>query len=77
MANLAYKDHLIVVSAQIDEISKCWIPVAEICCAADRRRKIHAIESPLENFRDWREAERQLVDLAKAWIDDHAENRLS
>ena len=77
MANLCYKNQLIVVSAQIDEMSKDWIPVVEICCPDDGQTRIHAIESPLRNFGSWREAEGYLIDLAKAWIDDHVENRAS
>jgi hypothetical protein len=76
MANLSYKNQLIVVSAQVDKITKSWISIVEIFCLPDVQRRIHAIESPLQNFGSWREAEGYLIDLAKAWIDDYLENRV-
>ena len=76
MANLSYKNQLIVVSAQVDKITKGWIPVVEIFCLTEVQRRIHVIESPLQKFGSWREAEGYLIDLAKAWIDDYLENRV-
>ena len=68
--NLFYKDRLIVVSARFDEITRFWLPIADISWGADEQRGSHAIDSPLYNFDSWREAERHMIDIAKAWIDD-------
>lgn len=72
MANLLYKDCLIVVFAIHDEIAKSWIPVADISWGTDSDRGSHTITSPSDHFNNWPHAETHTLDLAKAWIDDRA-----
>ena len=68
MANLFYKNPLIVVSARFDEDIRSWVPIADISWETDGQRESHTIIGPLYNFESWRETEKHMIDLAKAWI---------
>ena len=70
MANLFSKNPLIVVSARFDENTRSWVPIADISWEADGQRGSHTIIGPLYNFESWRETEKHMIDLAKAWIED-------
>jgi hypothetical protein len=70
MANLFSKNSLIVVSARFDENTRSWVPIADISWEADGQRESHTIIGPLYNFESWRETEKHMIDLAKAWIED-------
>ena len=69
--HLLYKEHLIIVVARLDEISRLWIPMADISWGIDGQRKSHVITASLQQFKDWQEAEAFMMEMAKAWIDDH------
>jgi len=69
MANFFYKNPLIVVSARFDENTRSWVPIADISWEADGQQGSHTIIGPLY-FDSWRETEKHMIDLAKAWIDD-------
>jgi hypothetical protein len=70
LANLFYKNPLIVVSARFDENARIWFPIADISWETDGQRGSHTIIGPRYNFDSWREAEKHVTDLAQAWIDD-------
>ena len=70
MANLFSKNPLIVVSARFDENTRSWVPIADISWEADGQRGSHTIIGSLYNFESWRETEKHMIGLAKAWIDD-------
>jgi hypothetical protein len=70
IANLFSKNPLIVVSARFDENTRSWLPIADISWEADGQRGSHTIIGPLYNFESWRETEKHMIGLAKAWIDD-------
>jgi hypothetical protein len=69
MATLLYKDHLITVVERADEISKFWIPVAEITWGTDGQRESHTISGSIDWISNWQDIERHMVELAKAWVD--------
>ena len=75
MANLLYKDHLITVVARTDEISTFWIPMVDISWDTDGQRKSHTITDG-DWFNTWQDSERQMIKLAKAWIDSRVTNYL-
>jgi hypothetical protein len=72
MANLVYKDCLIRIFAIHDEISKNWIPVADITWETDADRRSHTLTSLPAPFKNWPDAEKYMLELAKAWIDGGA-----
>jgi hypothetical protein len=71
MANLFYKNRLIVVSAQFDEDARSWFPIVDISWETDGQRGSHTMNGPLYHFDNWLDAERHTTELAKAWIEDH------
>jgi hypothetical protein len=72
MASFLYKDRLIVISAIHDETNRSWIPFADISWGTDGDRGSHKITSPPNHFKNWPDAETNMLELAKAGIDDHA-----
>ncbi|HZD40976.1 MAG TPA: hypothetical protein VE131_09660 [Terriglobales bacterium] len=69
MANLYYKDRLIVAYASFNQSSKDWSGGAEITWKQDGRRYSHSIASPKEHFKTSEDAESFLTRLAMTWID--------
>ena len=69
MATLLYKDHLITVVERADEISKFWILVADITWGTDGQRESHTITGAIDWTRNWQDVERDMVELAKVWVD--------
>jgi hypothetical protein len=71
MADLLYKDRLIVIFARFDEITTFWIPMVDVRWETDGQRESHTITGPLNRFGNWQDAERFMTEKAKAWIDDN------
>jgi hypothetical protein len=71
MANILYKDRLIVPFARFDDDTKFWIPMADISWGSNRQRASHTVTGPVDPFENWPAAERCMTEMAKAWIDDH------
>jgi hypothetical protein len=71
MTHLLYKEHLIIVSERLDQISTFWIPMADISWGTDDQRESHTVTGSLHAFKNWRDSEEFMTGMAKAWIDDH------
>lgn len=69
MANLYYKDRLIIAYASMNQSTKLWSAGAEITWKRDGRREAHTIGGLADRFQTSEEAERSAIHLAKAWID--------
>jgi hypothetical protein len=72
MTHLLYKEHLIIVSERLDQISTFWIPMADISWETDGQRESHTIPGSLHPFKNWQDAEALMTGMAKAWIDNHS-----
>jgi len=71
MANLYYKDRLIIAFASQNQSDKQWTAGAEITWKPDGRRQSHTIGGLADRFKTSEDAERFIVNLAKSWIDAH------
>jgi hypothetical protein len=71
MANLYYKDRLIIAHASMHQSTKLWSPGAEITWKSDGERHSHTIGGLTDRFKTSEEAERFVLNLAKAWIDQN------
>jgi len=69
MANLYYRDRLIVAYASLNQSSKDWSAGAEITWKSAGQRHSHTIGGLTDRFKSAAEAEDFVVHLAKAWID--------
>jgi hypothetical protein len=69
MANLYYNDRLIIAYASLNESTKLWSPGAEITWKRDGQRCSHTIGGLTDRFKNSEEAERFIINFAKAWID--------
>ena len=69
MPNLYYKGRLIIAYASINQSTKLWSPGAEITWKLEDQRHSHTIGSLTERFKTCEEAEKFVINLAKAWID--------
>jgi hypothetical protein len=69
MANLYYNDRLIIAYASLNESTKLWSPGAEITWKRDGQRYSHTIGGLTDRFKNSEEAERFVINLARAWID--------
>jgi len=69
MANLFYKDRLIIAYASVNQSTKLWSAGAEITWRRDDQRFSHTIDGLADRFNTCEEAERFVTNLAKAWID--------
>jgi hypothetical protein len=69
MANLYYNDRLIIAHAALNQSTKLWSPGAEITWKRDGERQSHTIGALADRFKTAEEAERFVINLAKAWID--------
>lgn len=69
MANLYYKDRLVLAHASFNQSSKDWSAGAEIAWKRDSQRYSHSISGLTDRFKTSEEAERYVINLAKAWID--------
>jgi len=71
MANLYYNDRLIIAYASLNQSDKQWSAGAEITWRRDGHRQSHSIGGLSERFKTSEDAERFVVNLAKAWVDAH------
>ena len=69
MANVYYKDRLIIAHASLYRSTKLWTPGAEITWKMDGERRSHTIGGLTDQFKTSEDAERFVIHLAKTWID--------
>ena len=69
MANLYYNDRLIIAFASLNQSDKHWSAGAEIAWKADGERRSHSIAGLSDRFKSSDDAERFVINLARAWID--------
>jgi hypothetical protein len=69
MANLFYNDRLIIAYASISPTTQLWSPGAEITWKGEGGRRSHTISGLGDRFKTCDDAERFVINLAKAWID--------
>ncbi|MBI2531844.1 MAG: hypothetical protein HYW03_06435 [Deltaproteobacteria bacterium] len=69
MANLYYNDRLIIAFASQNQSDKQWTGGAEITWKHDGQRCSHSIGGLTDRFKASEDAERYVINLAKAWID--------
>ena len=71
MANVYYNERLIIAYASLQQSTKLWSPGAEITWKRDGERHSHTIGGLTDHFKTAEEAERFVLNIAKAWIDSH------
>jgi hypothetical protein len=69
MANLYYNDRLIIAFASFNQSDKQWSAGAEITWKLDAQRRSHSISGLSDRFKTSADAEKFVINLAKAWID--------
>ena len=69
MANLFYRDRLIIAHASLNQSTKQWSAGAEISWKRDGQRYSHTIGGLSDRFKTAEEAEKFAVQLATSWID--------
>ena len=69
MANLYHNDRLIIAFASLNQSDKRWSAGAEISWKLDGQRNSHSISGLLDRFKTSTDAEKFVINLAKAWID--------
>ncbi len=69
MANLYYKDRLIIAYTSLNRSDKTWSAGAEITWKQDDQRRSHSVGGLSDKFKTSDDAEKFVVNLAKAWID--------
>jgi hypothetical protein len=69
VANLYYNDRLIIAFASLNQTDKQWSAGAEITWKADGERRSHSIAGLSDRFKSSDDAERFVINLARAWID--------
>lgn len=71
MANLYYKDRLIIAFASLNQSDKQWSAGAEISWKRDGQRQSYSIGGLTDRFKTSEDAERFVLNIAKAWIDSN------
>lgn len=69
MANLYHNERLIIAFASLNQTTKDWSAGAEITWKAEGLRRNHSIGGLADRFKSSEDAERFVINLAKAWID--------
>lgn len=69
MANLYHNDRLIIAYASMNQSTKDWSGGAEITWKRDGQRFSHTVGGLDDRFKSSEDAERFVINLAKAWID--------
>jgi hypothetical protein len=69
MANLYYNDRLIIAHASLNRSDKSWSAGAEITWKQGEQRRSHTLGGLADKFKTSEDAERFVINLAKAWID--------
>ena len=71
MANIYHNDRLIIAYASLNQTSKDWSAGAEITWKHDGQRRSHSIGGLTDRFKSGDDAEKFVINLAKAWIDSN------
>ena len=69
MANIYYNDRLIIAYTSLNQSDKSWSGGAEITWKKDDQRCSHTISGLADKFKSSQDAEKFVVNLAKAWVD--------
>ena len=69
MPNVYYNERLIIAYASINQSTKLWSPGAEITWKGAGQRHSHSIGGLADRFKTCEEAEKFVINFAKAWID--------
>ena len=69
MANLYYNERLIIAYASMNQSTKDFSAGAEISWKKDEQRFSHSLSGLADRFKTSEDAERFVINLAKAWID--------
>ena len=69
MANLYYNDRLMIAFASLNQSDKQWSAGAEITWKQDGERRSHSIGGLTDRFNTGEDAEKLVINLAKAWVD--------
>jgi hypothetical protein len=69
MANLYYNDRLIIAYASMNQSTKDFSAGAEISWKKNEQRFSHSLGGLADRFKTSEDAERFVINLAKAWID--------
>ena len=69
MANLYYNERLIIAYASMNQSTKNFSAGAEITWKRDGQRFSHSLGGIPDRFKTSEDAERFIINLAKAWID--------
>ena len=71
MANIYHNDRLIIAYASMNQGSKDWSAGAEITWKHEGQRRSHSIGGLTDRFKSGDDAEKFVINLAKAWIDSN------
>jgi hypothetical protein len=66
---LHYNDRLIIAFASQNQSDKQWTAGAEITWTQDGERRSHSIGGLSDRFKTSEDAEKFVINLAKAWVD--------
>lgn len=69
MANIYYNERLIIAYTSLNQSDKSWSAGAEITWKKKDQRHTHTIGGLSDKFKSAEDAERFVLNLAKAWID--------
>jgi hypothetical protein len=69
MANLYYNERLIIAYASMNQSTKEFSAGAEISWKKNEQRFSHSLGGLADRFKTSEDAERFIINLAKAWID--------
>ena len=69
MANLYYNERLIIAYASMNQSTKDFSAGAEISWKKGEQRFSHSLSGLADRFKTSEDAERFVINLAKAWID--------
>ena len=69
VANLYHSDRLIIAFTSLNQSDKQWSAGAEITWKVDGVRRSHSISVLADRFKSSDDAERFVINLARAWID--------
>jgi hypothetical protein len=69
VANLYYRDRLIIAHASLQQSTKQWSAGAEISWKRNGQRYSHTIGGLSDRFKSAEEAEKFAIHLATSWID--------
>jgi hypothetical protein len=72
---MTYKEHLIFVATQRDAGGCFWLPLANVCWSDGEKKHVVSIKGrPQDRFVYACEAENSATQIARTWVDTHAQN---